>query len=296
MKKVGIIRFSALGDIASTMPVVRACKYSPTIITSPIGQALYQDECDSFIVMRNKSVKEGFRVLAEIRRHHFDMIVDLQSNDRSRAMTTLALTRSVNSKGIDQQQQTTKILFDIAQKTDCFNTADVSPEARDKSYIVLNVGSSEKWRSKRLPDHKWVEFSQQLIERYALPFVLTGSEDEREYVEHIARLIPGRSEIAAGKTTIPELKQLLKGACLTVSTDSGPMHLSAVQKTPTIGLFGATNWIKSAPFGPWSAALFDRQYYPDSRPPQSSQLAINEYYNNINIEEGLDRLSRYLAS
>ncbi|MCW8921984.1 MAG: glycosyltransferase family 9 protein [Sedimenticola sp.] len=294
MKRVGIIRFSALGDIASTIPVVRACKYPPTLITSPIGQALYQDECDSFVVMRNKSVREGFRALSEIWRNHFDVIVDLQSNDRSRAMTALALTRRVNSKGTNQQQQTTKILADIAHRTDCFNPIDMSPESREKSFIVLNVGSSEKWISKRLPDCKWIEFAEKLKDRFELPFVMTGSAEELEYVQHIARLIPGKIEVAAGKTTIPELKQLLKTACLTVSTDSGPMHLSAVQKTPTIGIFGATNWIRSAPFGPWSVALFDRTYFATNHPPASSQLIVGDYYTNIRIEDGLDHLGLYL--
>ncbi len=295
MKKVGIIRFSALGDIASTLPIVRACKYPPVLITSPLGKALYEDECDSFIVMRDKSGREVFRVLTELWRNRFDVIVDLQSNDRSKMLTALAMTPRVNSRGINQQQQTTKILADIAQQTDCFNPVDLIPEKRNKSYIVLNVGSSEKWRSKRLPDHKWIEFSQQLLERFNLPFVLTGSEEEWAYVQHIAQLIPGVVEVVAGRTTLQELKQLLKGAFLTVSTDSGPMHLSAVQKTPTIGLFGATNWVKSAPFGSWSVALFDRVFYADGKPPPSSRQTIDDYYHHIRIEEGLEALKHVLA-
>lgn len=295
MKKVGIIRFSALGDIASTIPVVRACKYPPVLITSPLGKALYEDECDTFLVMRNKRVKEVLRLLLDIRRRHFDMLVDLQSNDRSRMLTTLATTPHVNSVGINQQQQTTRILFDIAQRTDCFGPLDMAPEKRDPSYIVLNVGSSEKWLSKRLPDHKWAEFSKRLLERFGLPFILTGSAEEREYVQHVARLIPGKAEVVAGKTMLQELKKLLRGACLTVSTDSGPMHLSAVQKTPTIGLFGATSWIKSAPFGPWSVALYDRACYPDGVPPSGSLQAVGDYYSGIRIEEGLAALEQVLC-
>ncbi|WP_275099250.1 glycosyltransferase family 9 protein [Sedimenticola hydrogenitrophicus] len=295
MKKVGIIRFSALGDIASTIPIVRGCKYPPVLVTSPLGKALYEDECDSFLVLRNKSFKEVLRLLRELWRGRFDMLVDLQSNDRSKMLTALAMTPRVNSIGINQQQQTTKILSDIAQRTDCFYPLDMTPEKREQSYIVLNAGSSEKWRSKRLPDHKWVEFSRRLLDRFGLPFVLTGSEEEREYVQHIARLVPGKVEVLAGKTTIQELKKLLKEACLTVSTDSGPMHLSAVQKTPTIGLFGATSWIKSAPFGPWSVALYDHVYYAEGRPPSSSRLVVDDYYSNIRIEEGLEALRPVLC-
>lgn len=295
MKKVGIIRFSALGDIASTIPVVRACKHAPVLITSPLGKAIYEDECGEFLVLHGKRFREVFRLLTALRRSRFDMIVDLQSNDRSKMLTALAMAPRVNSAGINQQQQTTRILSDIAHRTDCFGPIDMTPETREKSYIVLNVGSSEKWRSKRLPDHKWIEFSRRLIDRFNLTFVLTGSGEEREYVEHIARQLPGRVEVVAGKTTIQELKQLLGNACLTVSTDSGPMHLSAVQKTPTIGLFGATNWIRSAPFGPWSVALYDPVYYASGQPPANSQLVMDDYYRNIRIEEGLEALDQVLC-
>ncbi len=295
MDKIGIIRFSALGDIASTIPVVRACKSPPVCITSPLGKALYQGECEEFIVLQDKSVRKTLRLLTDLWRSRLDAIVDLQSNDRSKAITALSLVSHVNSNGINQQQQTTKILADIAHKTDYFHALDVTPEVRARDYVVLNVGSSEKWLSKRLPDCKWREYSKVLQERVGLPFILTGSGEEREYVEHVARIIDGDCKIVAGKTSILELKQILKGAFLTVSTDSGPMHLSAVQKTPTIGLFGATNWIRSAPYGPWSVALFDKLYYPKGVPPMFSQLEVNPYYDGLRVEDGLNQLQEFLV-
>jgi len=46
---LAVIKFSALGDIAESLPVLRAFKQTPTIITSPLGKALLQDEFDDFM-------------------------------------------------------------------------------------------------------------------------------------------------------------------------------------------------------------------------------------------------------
>ena len=92
------------------------------------------------------------------------------------------------------------------------------------------------------------------------------------------------------------MKALLGGAFLTISTDSAAMHISAAQKTPTIGLFGATNWLRSAPLGPWATALYDRTRYPDGRPPIPNLEAPGPYYDGIDLNEGLARLAPFLET
>lgn len=125
-----------------------------------------------------------------------------------------------------------------------------------------------------------------------MPFVLTGDKNEKEYVESIAKEIVGKKEVIVSKTTIQELKKVLSNAYLCVSTDSAPMHIAAVQKTPTIGLFGATNWIVSAPFGPWSVALWDEKRY--KRPHPVNQTKPDNYYEGIDITVGLKKLKGFL--
>ena len=168
-----------------------------------------------------------------------------------------------------------------------------TPKPRD--YIVLNAGSSPHWISKRLPDAKWREISTILHERFGLPFVLTGSPEEREYVSHLAGQLAGRCENRAGQTSIQQLKHLLAGAFLTVSTDSAAMQISAAMKTPTIGLFGATNWVRSAPFGPWSRTVFDTVYYPDGEPPVENMRECRRFYDHLDIRHALDELAPYLT-
>ena len=124
---------------------------------------------------------------------------------------------------------------------------------------------------------------------------MTGDKSEKEYVDTILNEnleIP--IENIAGKTTIQELKELLKNAFLTVSTDSAAMHTSAAMKTPTIGLFGPTNWIKSAPYGPWSTVVYDKVYFKVGKPLEKNSRDISNYFDHIDINEALTELSAYL--
>lgn len=296
--KIAVIRFSALGDIAASLPVLRALKYKPTIITTKIGRELLKDEFDNFIILKNKNILTVLKLILEIRKEKFDLIIDLQSNDRSKFITKFSDTKEyVNSVGVNFNQRATFIFRDIVKKSsfDILNKLNEKFVKKDKSYIVFNCGSSPKWQSKRLPMEKWKEINTLLKEKYDLPIYLTGDKSEYTYLENISKLLDGNIINLAGKTSIQELKHFLTESFLTVSTDSATMHISAAQGTPTIGIFGATNWIKSAPYGEWSIVVFDDTFYPNGVPPSKNSLEVKDYYKNLNISKDIKKISNYLG-
>lgn len=287
--KTAVIRFSALGDIAYTMPFLRTLKTKPTIITSSIGRELLKDEFDDFLILKSKRLKDVWSLIKQIRKQRFDVLIDLQNNDRSWAIDSLSgAKQKFSNKGMPRGVPTYDNMMHILQPTGLLGELDTRFEPKPREYIVLNVGSSAKWASKRLPDHKWQEFAQLLLDRYNLPFVLTGSPDEAEYVSALAEKLPGEIRNMAGKTSLQELKQLLAGSFLTVSTDSAAMHISAAMKTPTIGLFGATNWVRSAPLGPWTTVLYDHTVYPDGNPPVPNRKEPGNYCEHLDLNSGLE--------
>ncbi|HQA38234.1 MAG TPA: glycosyltransferase family 9 protein [Kiritimatiellia bacterium] len=294
--KVGVLRFSALGDLALAMPFIRAMTVKPVVLTMAPGQALYQDEFETFIILNDKRLRSLGRFVREARHQRLDLLIDLQSNDRSRLLTRLSGARRIaerrfTSSGHSAQETWRAIL----EPTGLLGPLDLTFTPKPRDYIVLNAGSSPNWLSKRLPEAKWREISAVLHERFGLPFVLTGSPDERAYVSQLAGQLAGRCENRAGQTSIPQLKHLLAGAFLTVSTDSAAMQISAAMKTPTIGLFGATNWVRSAPFGPWSRTVYDTTYYPAGAPPSENMRECRRFYDNLDIRPALDELAPYLA-
>lgn len=294
--KAAVIKFSALGDIACTMPFLRALKLKPAIITTPMGRDLLEDEFDEFLILESKHPSDVWKLIRQIRKKRFDVLIDMQNNDRSRAIDFLSgIKRKFTNQGMPRGIPACDDALRILDLSGLFGAIDTLFEPKPCEYIVLNAGSSKRWKSKRLPDHKWQEFASILQERYQLPLVLTGSPPEMEYVNGLAKKLPGEIRNMAGKTSLQELKKTLKGAFLTISTDSAAMHISAAMKTPTVGLFGATNWVRSRPFGPWATALYDRTVYPDARPPAPNREEPGVYYENMDLTEGLDRLAAFLT-
>lgn len=290
---IAIMRFSALGDIAATLPTVRSLQYKPVIITSPIGYELLKDEFDDFIIMHDKSALSVMKLIWEIKKHNFSHIFDFQCNDRTKLITTFLNSTIYHSRNLFIPDEK-NIFLAIAEQSSMLRPLDFTFHKKKHTYIVLNCGASIKWLSKRLPNQKWKEISEILYQKFKLPFYLTGDESEKEYIEELATHLVGEKYVLAGKTNLIELKYTLTNAFLTVSTDSAAMHISSVQRTPTIGIFGATNWKRSYPFGPWSTTIYDKVLYPDGIPPKWNTQTIGNYYDNINIVDGLKKIANYL--
>lgn len=283
------MKFSALGDIAATLPFIRAMDTPPCIVTSPIGRAFFEDEFSDFIILKNKSILSHLQLIRKIRERRFLDLIDLQGNDRSRFVGTCSGSTVHNGYDSTRPPPVSSLVKSIRKNV----VEAMAFEKKPRNYIVLNTGSSAKWAAKRPPTWKWKEFTEVLNERFNLPLKLTGSADEIDYVTSIAKELSGDVEVLAGKTKLTELKTLLRNAFLTVSTDSAALHISAVEKTPSIGIFGSTTW-KCIEYSPWSVGLYDHTFYPDGIPPSSCQSKVRNYYDHIDLTEGLDALKDYL--
>ncbi|MBI1284613.1 MAG: hypothetical protein GC183_09800 [Thiobacillus sp.] len=313
MSSLLVVRFSALGDLASTAPYLScaARTHDITLLTSPLGKNYFSDAAyiHNILELKDTRLSTLLKMIPKVFDNTFDYFIDLHGNDRSRFLSRFARGQRLSNYAKAYRNLTPEAAIanyvkqGSAGQFDYFSILSMLPgyrfepepfEPKPRDYIVLNIGSSEKWLSKRLPLAKWQEITQILLQHYDLPFMLTGAADEVDYITETARSLPGRHEIVAGKTTLIELKAILKNAYLTVSTDSGPMHMSAVERTPTIGIFGATNWLRSAPYGPWSTVLFDRLRYPEGVPPARSLLEVDDYFGHVDIREGLAAISDYL--
>ena len=233
-ERIAVMKFSALGDIAATLPMLRRMDSSPTIITSPLGHAFLKDELSDFLIFPNKTVRSHIDIIRKVRKHRFTDLINLQGNDRSKlfglSMTIFSETKYHNGYSLDDEE-----LSPLVKKLRQEIQAHTVFKQRACDFIVLNTGSSIKWSAKRLPTWKWIEFAKILHERFGCGFRLTGSADEFEYVDSIAKQIPFETEVLAGKTDFPELKALLKDAHLTISTDSAAIHFRS-RGTPTIGI------------------------------------------------------------
>jgi heptosyltransferase II len=79
---------------------------------------------------------------------------------------------------------------------------------------------------------------------------LIGAPKEKDFVASVLSQLPHREgiESLAGKTSLPQLAELLATASVMLTTDSGPAHLSNALGTQTVVLFGAGDETHTAPY------------------------------------------------
>lgn len=312
MKKICIIKFSALGDLSAIEPFLICIKkkYDFNMLTSKIGYEYYKNNknINKFHILESKNLSSILKSIFDLW-NEYDYIIDLQGNDRSTFISKMSFVKYIISnrassfkikdltieekrfiKEYSSYHLYSSILFPFIKE---FNFL-IPSRINNKNYIVINAGASFGWESKHLPLNKWKEIGEVLLDKFNMEFYFTGSNEEYKYIQTVFDVFPGKKKNIAGKTSLIELQTVLEDAFLTVATDSGPMHISSVKGTPTIGIFGPTNWIKSAPFGPWSTVVYDKIYFKDGKPLEKNSREIDNYFDNIDISESLDSLSKYL--
>jgi heptosyltransferase-2 len=84
------------------------------------------------------------------------------------------------------------------------------------------------------PAKRWPYFAE-LSQRLEMPAIVLGSAKERE----LGAGVKGRN--LAGETTLDEAIELMAGAALVVSNDSGLMHVAAALGRPQVALYGSSS-------------------------------------------------------
>jgi heptosyltransferase-2 len=93
--------------------------------------------------------------------------------------------------------------------------------------------SSPNWRIER-----YAELASALLGQHpSARIVLTGSETERDFSRAFAGLESGRIVDFVGALTLRGLMGVISKASVLVSASTGPMHLAAALRIPTVSLF-----------------------------------------------------------
>ncbi|HVE13187.1 MAG TPA: lipopolysaccharide heptosyltransferase II, partial [Elusimicrobiota bacterium] len=112
-----------------------------------------------------------------------------------------------------------------------------SPRPAEAPLVGLHPGSA--WQTKRWLPERFAALARRLMAERGARVVLLGGPEDAELCRRIAADAPGCVD-AAGKTTLPQLMELVGRLELLVTNDSGPMHVAAASGVPTLALFGPT--------------------------------------------------------
>jgi heptosyltransferase-2 len=109
---------------------------------------------------------------------------------------------------------------------------------RDVKAVGIHVGSN--WLTKRWTTEGYINLCRLLCKAGLTPVFFGGPQDVTT-VNKIIQDVPCKAVVFTGKTSLLEFTYLAGKCSVFVSSDSGPAHLAASQKTPVAIIFGPTS-------------------------------------------------------
>ena len=265
-KKILVIRFSSIGDIVLTTPVIRCIKeQQPDIEIHYLTKKVFKGilEYNPFITKIHVIEKEVKEIIEILKKENFDFVVDLHNNIRSMQIKTAlgkpsSTFKKLNFKKwllvnfkinkmlaihiVDRYMQTVEQLGIIndGKGLDYFIppmdevTISALPHSHQNGYIGFVIGA--KHFTKQLPTEKIISICKKINQ----PIILLGSKEDNDRAIIIENAVGTNIYNACGKFNLNQSASLVKQATKIISHDTGLMHIAAAFKKEIISVWGNT--------------------------------------------------------
>lgn len=124
---------------------------------------------------------------------------------------------------------------------------------------VIGVSpGAENSRAKQWPPERFAEAATELARELEAGVALFGSRKEAALARGVAEQIRRngcRVLNLAGETTLEQFIEMAAACRVFLTNDSGAMHVASAAGTPTVAVFGPTDWVATAPAGPVTAIV-----------------------------------------
>lgn len=271
--KVLVVRFSSIGDIVLTTPVIR-------VLSLQLGAEVHFLTKKSFkaVLEGNPYVqklwtieKDLHEIRDALRNEKYDRVIDLHNNLRTLTLKWFLMrpSRSFNKLNfrkwlftrfgwdtlpalhiVDRYLETVADLGAVndGRGLDFFipagNHFDTytflqnlnkgdQPLLPLQPYIALVIGAAHA--TKRLPVAKLID----LVQRFNYPVVLLGGPDEKQSGDEIAAAGPHVLN-ACGACNLHGSAALVRDAAVVITHDTGLMHIAAAFQKPILSVWGNT--------------------------------------------------------
>ena len=261
-----VIRFSSIGDIVLTTPVVRCLKQQ--LLTAEVhyltkkafGSVVEHNPYIDKVHLLHDNLDGLIRTLQN---EDFDYVIDLHHNLR-----TLKVKRALGKKSfsfnklniekwlytrfkwnnlpethiVDRYMETVSSfgvkndgagLDYFIPREDTISEDDI-PASHHAGYIGIVIGAAHN--TKKLP----LARLQLLCASIDHPIILLGGKEDESNGQLIAAADPVKIYNACGKFRLNESADLVRRARLLISHDTGLMHIAAAFKKPVISVWGNT--------------------------------------------------------
>jgi ADP-heptose:LPS heptosyltransferase len=287
-RNILVIDFGQLGDVVLSLPALRAIreKFPQARITVAVGKPCapvvdLSGYADATIVVDRVALRDGSKMLAvfrigrivrEVRRAHFDFVIDLHSLSETNLLgflsgapkrlyarrpgRSLDVLSNFHPKPPVEDTRPTKhaidryldVLIPLGIKgapriprlpTRAEDDAAVEQMLRKEKantnapLVGLFPGAGHPGR--RWPLECFSELAERLVRNDGVRVVLFAGPEEREMVREMKTIFP-RQTIIFDRLTIPQLASALARLSVFVSNDTGPMHIATAVNTSVVAL------------------------------------------------------------
>jgi len=258
--KILVVRFSSIGDIVLTTPVVRMLKKQLNAQVHFLTKSAYvsllknNPYIDSVYQIQN-SISE---VIADLKKEKYDYVIDLHSNLRTQILkfrlgmpaksfnklniekfmlTNFKLDKMPKIHIVDRYLETVKHLGvkNDNQGLDFFLSANDKLDINifPKNYIVFVIGGQHA--TKILPNEKIIS----IIKKVNKPVLLVGGPEDAHRGEEIAKAC-NKVVNTCGKYSILHSASLVQQATMVITHDTGMMHIAAAFNKKIYSVWGNT--------------------------------------------------------
>jgi len=121
----------------------------------------------------------------------------------------------------------------------------IPPTSYPKPTLGINPGATYG-SAKRWYPEKFADVARAFVKDYNI--VIFGGPGEVDMAQDIENRLGDLSNVTnlAGRTSVAELCSYIGGLSLFITNDSGPMHVAAAYKVPTVAIFGPTRHLETS--------------------------------------------------
>lgn len=270
--KVLIIRLSALGDVAMTLPVVYSiAKAHPDVefdmLTRPFFSRLFICPPSNVRLVvadykgEHRGMKGTLKLLNMLRNRHYDAVADLHNVSRSWTIDWALRLLGSRVEMVDKMRRGRKDIInchkaqpnfidryqDVFQRLGLTATLTFRSLFEDKEIktpipvekTTIGIAPFARYQNKALPLHQLKALVSSLTNRHLHVMLFGGRGREAELLAEVAHEVEG-CESVAGRFQIEEELAIMHNLALMLSMDSANQHLASIAGTRVMTLWGST--------------------------------------------------------
>lgn len=252
-----------LGDCVMATPAIESLinlypNAKVTFFGSFASTSLFENHPNKVQIMIDNSKKSSFRALfiyKLARSIKSDIFVSFRSSFYTKLLNTFvkAEKKFYYKKSKSNKHQVLKYLDLILTNFDCkVQNEDLklyfNPEQNSKKLLGLNPGATYGSAKRWYPEY-FAKVAQEFANEFEI--IIFGGNNEKDIANEIQKDLQKngiKCKNLSGKTTIKQLCEFIASLDIFITNDSGPMHIAAAFKTPTIALFGPTKYNETSPW------------------------------------------------